>query len=48
MDIEKMWQSVNDKDIKDHLSAEFRIIKEKYLQEKEKQKPDIYEEQIQK
>ena len=44
MDMEKMLESVNDKDIKDHLSAEFKIIKEKYLQQKEKQKLDIYEE----
>ena len=44
MDIEKMHKAVNNDEIKSHLCTQFQNIKEKHLPEKEKSKPNIYEE----
>ena len=44
IDIEKLINSVNDKDIKEHLSKEFENLKERHFPEKEKKKINVYEE----
>ena len=44
IDVDNLHKAVNDNDIKNHLCTEFQRIKKKHIAEKEKSKPNVYDE----